>query len=226
MKQLISKKRGLVAVAALMMMVAPGVAYARDGAAEEVRDTRTSEMQTTTDDSSTVKTEQGDDSHQSGKTRAQMAQEKARERAGTAKARLQDAQLKRCEAKQKAITNIMARISDRGQKQLDLFTTIAGRVQTFYTEKGRTLDNYDALVADVEAKREAAQAVVDEIKDADTTFDCSGENPKGVVEGFKTSLKEEIAALKEYKTAVRNLIVGVKSAQSTQTTESTSGGAE
>ncbi len=38
-------------------------------------------------------------------------------------------------------------------------------------------------------------------------------NPKGVISSFKESLKAEITALKEYKTAIKNLIVGVKSVQ-------------
>lgn len=132
-------------------------------------------------------------------------------------AHLAAAQLKSCQNRQKAITNIMARISDRGQKQLTLFGTIATRVETFYTDKGKTLNNYDTLVADVNAKQAAAQTTVGTIKSDSTGFSCDGTDPKGFVSTFKDSLKSEISALQDYRTSVKNLTVGVKSVQGTTT---------
>jgi hypothetical protein len=219
MTQLISKKRSLVLTAALVVMVAPGVVYARNGVAEEA----TSPSSST---GSTAQTEQSDNVREPVKDKVQAIKEEAKGRVVAAKARLQDAQLKRCQAHEKAITNIMTRIADRGQKQLDLFTTIATRAENFYTEKGHTLSSYDSLVADVNAKKETAQTVVNDTKTADITFACDGDNPHGVIDGFKDSLKQEIAALKEYRTAVKNLIVGVKSVQSTEAQPSSSEGAK
>lgn len=141
-------------------------------------------------------------------------------------AHLAAAQLKSCQNRQKAITNIMARISDRGQKQLTLFGTIATRVETFYTNKGKTLSNYDTLVADVNTKQAAAQTTIDTIKTDSTGFSCDGTDPKGFVGTFKDSLKSEISALQDYRTSVKNLIVGVKSVQGTtiSTDNQTNGG--
>lgn len=148
-------------------------------------------------------------------TRAEEAQTNAQERRDAAKTRLEDAQLRACENRQRVIKNIMSRIADRGQKQLGLFTKISERVQKFYTDKGLTLSNYDELVADVNAKKAAAQAALDEIKSTSTEFECDGDDPKGVVEHFREALKTKIEALKAYRTSIRNLIVGVKSVQST-----------
>jgi hypothetical protein len=111
----------------------------------------------------------------------------------------------------------MSRIADRGQKQLTLFTTIATRVETFYTDKGKTLSNYDALVADVNTKQAAAQTALDAVKSASTGFNCDSDDPQGFVSSFKGSLKSEITALQDYRTAVKNLIVGVKSVQGATT---------
>lgn len=132
-----------------------------------------------------------------------------------AKLRLAGAKLNACQNRQKAITNIMTRLANRGQKQADLFTTIATRTESFYISEGKTLANYDALVADVTAKKAAAETMVSTITSDSTTFDCTADNPKGMVTNFRGSLKSEISALKAYKTAVKNLIVGVKSVQST-----------
>ena len=146
-------------------------------------------------------------------TRQESARTNAAERKEVVRTRLADAKLKACTKRQKAITNIMSRIADRGQKQLDLFSTIAERTQAFYADKGKTLANYDELVDDVATKKAATQAVVDTINSTSVTFDCLGEDPKGVISSFKDSLKSEIKALKAYKTSVKNLIVGVKSVQ-------------
>lgn len=132
-------------------------------------------------------------------------------------AHLTTGRLKACQNRQKAITNIMTRIADRGEKQLTLFGTIATRVETFYTDKGKTLSNYDTLVADVNTKQAAAQTTVDTIKSDSTGFSCDSSNPKGFVDSFKASLKSEISALQDYRTSVKNLIVGVKSVQGTTT---------
>lgn len=137
--------------------------------------------------------------------------------------RLAAAKLLACQKRETAIDNILSRLSDRGQKQLDLFTSIATKTEAFYTSKGKTLSNYDALVADVNAKKVAAQTEVSTIKSDSVTFKCDGTDPKGAIASFKDALKAEIAALKDYKTSVRNLIVGVKSVQSTTVTKTTGG---
>lgn len=162
------------------------------------------------------------DAQQSAEERQNTVQQTAKDRKGAAQTKLADAKLKACQNRQKAITNIMTRLADRGQKQTDLFGTIADKTKSFYTTKGNILANYDVLVADVTAKKAAAQSAVSVIVSSSTTFDCSGDNPKGMVNSFKNSLKSEIEALKAYKTSVKNLIVGVKSVQGT--TSSDNGG--
>lgn len=166
----------------------------------------------------------GQDAREKSQVRQETAQANAEERKESSQTKLEDAKLKSCENREKAITNIMSRIADRGQKQLDLFTTIAERTQTFYAEKDKDLANYDELAEDVETKKAAAQEAVDALNSNGVIFDCSTENPKGAASAFKESLKSQIEALKAYKTSVKNLIVGVKSVQGT--TSSSENGAE
>ncbi len=128
-----------------------------------------------------------------------------------------------CENHKDVVTAIMSRIADRGQKQVDLFTTIATRVETFYTKSGKTVANYSALVADMNTKHTAAQTAVNTIKADSTTFSCSATNPQGIVTGFKADLKLEISALQAYRTSVRNLTVAIKSAVEASST-TTAGG--
>jgi hypothetical protein len=147
-------------------------------------------------------------------------QQTSTDRRVAAQTRLQDAKLKSCQNREKAITNIMSRIADRGQKQLTLFSTIAQRTEAFYVKQGKTLSTYDQLVADVAAKQADAQTAVSAVTSQDSTFKCDGTDPKGFVNSFKDSLKSEIKALQSYRTAVKNLIVGVKSVESTTATSS------
>ncbi|HET7640449.1 MAG TPA: hypothetical protein VFK47_17115 [Ktedonobacteraceae bacterium] len=155
----------------------------------------------------------------------ETAQTTAAEKREAAQTRLANAKLKACQNREKAITNIMTRIGDRGQKQVDLFTKIADKTQAFYTNKGKKLSNYDTLVSDVTAKKQAAQTAVDATKASVIEFKCDGSDPKGAAASFKENMKTQNTALKAYKTAVKNLIVGVKSVQgSTASAENNAGG--
>lgn len=157
---------------------------------------------------------------EAAKAKASEAKAEAETQRTEAKSRFEGAKLRACEKRQAAIVNIMKRMSDRGQKQIDLFSSIAERTQAFYEKKGKTLANYDALVANVAAKKEAAQESVAMTASHGTSFDCSGEDPKGDAISFKEHRKLAIVALKEYKAAVKDLIVGVKSVQGTTSSES------
>ena len=195
---------------AFLAIAAPTLAMATPNAHAQTP-TQTTEQQTSTTD----KTAQA----------KQVAEQNATDEKANAKTRLTDAKLKACQNRQTAITNIMSRLSDRGQKQINLFSSIADKTEAFYTKKGNTLSTYDALVADLAAKKALAQTAVDAVTSSSANFKCDGTDPKGVATTFKDKLKVEITALKDYKTAVKNLIVGVKSVQdsSTSSTNSTPG---
>lgn len=136
---------------------------------------------------------------------------------GQVKTRSAEAKLKACRNREAAIDNIFVRISDRGQKQLDLFSDIATRAETFYVSKGKTLSNYNALVADVSSKKDAAVSAVNTVKAKSVTFKCGDTDSKGLAASFKDALRSEITALQAYRTSVNNLIVGIKSVQGTTT---------
>lgn len=132
----------------------------------------------------------------------------------TARTRLQDAKLKACQNREEAINTIMLRMADRGQKHFDLVTSIAERTKEFYVEKGKTLANYDELVANVEAKKAVAESAVANVMARSGGFTCDGDDPRGLVQAFKDVRQIRIDAMGEYRTAVKDLIVGVKSVQS------------
>jgi hypothetical protein len=126
--------------------------------------------------------------------------------------RLAAAKLKVCETRKNKITAIINRSVVRTERQLKLFTTIAKRVQKFYTEKNLTVANYDELVAAVDAAKAKTEADLSTFKNLDG-FDCSSDDPKGELEEFKMAIESMRQSLKDYRTSVRSLIVGVKTAQ-------------
>lgn len=140
--------------------------------------------------------------------------ENRQERVEDRKQRLSDAKQKVCETRKERITRSMKRVSNRGERHLKVFTAITDRVTTFYKNKGKTLANYDALVADVTAKKAVAEAAVSATAAYENNFDCSGDDPKGMLKAFKTTVAAQREAMKKYRTSIKNLIVGVKSVQS------------
>lgn len=152
--------------------------------------------------------------------RREAARAKAEVAREEAKSRLSETKLRVCEKHKTSITGTMARISDRGEKHLNLFSNISERTQEFYIKKGANLSNYEELVADTVEKKELAGTALTMIDDYSSNFDCNGDNPKALVANFKEHHKHAIEALKEYKTSVKNLIVGVKSVQGVSSSES------
>ena len=127
--------------------------------------------------------------------------------------RLEGAKLQSCQSREKVITATMARMQDRAQKQLQVFDKVAERVQAFYESKGYQSIQYGELVANMNQKRIAAQNATQTMAQ-NGGFSCGGDAPKGTLDGFSTQAKAANATLKDYKTAVQDLIVDVKTAAS------------
>jgi hypothetical protein len=124
--------------------------------------------------------------------------------------KLQGDKLTLCKGREHNITNVMGDMSARGQRQLVLFTTISDRVKAFYVSKGYSVDNYDALVASIDAAKTDAQTAIDKVAADKAAFKCDGTDPSGTADLFKADVKAMNEALKAYRTAVKNLISAVK----------------
>lgn len=117
-----------------------------------------------------------------------------------------------CEKRQATIKKSMTRVVDQRQKQIDHIGDIASRVQAFYVKRGHVLTNYDALVSDVVAQKTAAQAALAATQ-SDAKLECDSDGPKAQLQAFRNKRTAAIEAIKAYRQAVKNLIVGVKSVQ-------------
>ncbi len=129
-------------------------------------------------------------------------------------ARLEEKKKKICERVEARINKRSDRLVTRAERMTDRFDKIADKVKDYYTDKlvpkGVTIDNYDALVADIATKGAAVDEVVATAKAAISEFDCDGDSPKGVLSLFRGDMKTVITALKDYRTSVVNLLVAVR----------------
>lgn len=129
----------------------------------------------------------------------------------TDQTRLAAAKLRACQNRENAINNIMSRIDTRAQNQLTLFGTIAARVENFYTSKSRSISNYDQLLAAITLAKSQAETDLSTME-ANSSFSCTANNPRGMVTAFQGYLKTEINDLQNYRTSVKDLIVAVAQA--------------
>lgn len=137
--------------------------------------------------------------------------EALREQHGT---KLADKRLEICEKRHDKINTIVTQSAERATKQLAVFQKIEERVKQFYTDKNLSSDSYDAAVATADEKEATAVAAME--VSSETTFDCvttSGTKPGDVV---KEAMSTRHTALKDYRTAIKNLILVVKKAHGQQ----------
>lgn len=194
-------KLSISALALIISIVAVGA-----GAVRAVEGSTSTENNTTTETKTTVR-----DGFEAAKDR----QQKIAETKERAKAKLDAAKLKVCENREAKIEKTMTNLQKRGENQIAVFDKIYERLKKFYTDKGYNVTNYSSLMADVEAKRSAAQTSIKEIAGMDKDMKCSSDDPKAPAEAFKAKMKELIDQLKQYRTSIKNMIVAIKSAQST-----------
>lgn len=156
-----------------------------------------------------------DERRQAMQERQEATRKDIEERKQEIQTRLTEKKLEACQNRQEKISATMQRMAERSTNQVELFTTIADRTKQFYIDKEYALANYDTLVADVDAKKSNAEIAINALSSAGEMFSCETIDPKAFVQSFKTAHQTARDALKEYRTAVKDLIVGVKSAANT-----------
>lgn len=124
------------------------------------------------------------------------------------------ARVRSCQAREEAVTKRMMSLTRMAKNMIDVFEKISGRVQTFYTNvvlpSGKTLPNYDALIADIAAKK---QTVLDDLSAAEAkvnAFNCESGDPGMILREFRQDMQQVKTDLAAYRKSIRNLIVAVK----------------
>lgn len=125
--------------------------------------------------------------------------------------RLDEARRQVCQTRAHNVGEIMKNAAAKGQRNLTAFKNIYTRVTEFYNLKRLTLANYNALASAAQAKYEVAAAAVKAAKEV-SGFDCNGDDPVGVADQYKGTVKVMHDALNDYRSAVHAMLVAVKTA--------------
>jgi hypothetical protein len=139
--------------------------------------------------------------------------EEVRERA---KNMLEDRKLQACKAREEAIKNrkgSLLRLATESLKRMDVFVE---KIKNFYQEKvvasGKSVSNYNDLLAEVERTRLEAVSSLDKASKLADEFRCNGDNPKEVYKEFRLAMQQTKEKLYEYRKAIKNLLVAVRKA--------------
>lgn len=132
-----------------------------------------------------------------------------------AQAKLQNAKLKACQARENGIKNRSTSLAKLAKNMQDKFDVIAKRVEDYYTgtvvPSGKTVANYDTLVSDIQTQKTAVQTALTKAQSDFSSFSCTSNDPKGAMTQFRDDMQSVKQALKDYRTSIKNLIVAVHS---------------
>lgn len=130
--------------------------------------------------------------------------------------KLEDKRLATCEKRSDKINSVIQKGTEKSAKHLAVFQKIEEKVKKFYADKNRSADGYEAAVANTDAKEAAAIAAIE--ASSELKFDCDSADGAKPGDAVKELMKTRHAALKEYRTAIKDLIHVVKKANGTQQT--------
>jgi len=136
-------------------------------------------------------------------------------------ARLTEAKLKACQARETNISKQIDQLTKMSTNMLSVFDKISTRVKNYYLETavpaGKTISNYSALVADVESNRADVTVALAKAQAPAADFSCEGDDPKGLLNTYRSGMTNVKTALKEYRSSINKLIVAVRTVSPTPT---------
>lgn len=122
--------------------------------------------------------------------------------------RLDASQKRRCQARHKVIDGYTKSSTERARRRMQYFDSVVVRVEEFVSKHSLDVTDYDHIRAEIEGSKTAANDALARSEQA-RTLNCDGEDPKGEVEAFKSSIHSLISALKNYRDDIKVLIKAV-----------------
>ena len=130
------------------------------------------------------------------------------------KNRLTEVKLKVCKKKESVIKKRSTKLVQRAENIQSRFDRIVTRADEFYVEKvvpkAGEIKGYGKLLDRIEETRAAVASSLGLAKSSANNFNCEGINPKEQIKQFRSDMQVVIIALKDYKKAVIDLLVAVK----------------
>lgn len=116
-----------------------------------------------------------------------------------------------CERRKAKLLTTLGRISSRGERQLEFIDKVVTLVKTYYEKNNLEVEGYDALLADIAAKRPSAASAVDDLEKIDTSIDCTAEQPGKKLGVFRGGFQKKHTSMQAYRQSVKKLVLAVKS---------------
>lgn len=160
--------------------------------------------------------------------RAEEAKTSAEERKNEIMAQVEErrAQIEQevCERRQQTLTDVMPRLAQGATSVKQSMDTVYSRVVGFYESGQLTVENYDELVGNVEAAKANAESAIATVDQYQFELDCDNPNVGEQLDGFRLAVEGARDALKEYQSALVDLISAMRAAASLEQ-DGNSGGA-
>lgn len=205
------KSKAILLAAALAIVIPFGVANAKDNEQTSVREVENvqnvveSETNKDTERMSQATQERAEQAKEAAKLKVEQAKEAAQERKIALK---QD----RCEARKEKLSEKLPQLSKGVESVKAALDAKLAKVQSIKESGKLNADNYDDLLAKVITAKGAAEGAISAISTPTATIDCNN-NTLGVqLDTFRTTVNEAKAALKDYRTALVNVISALNAA--------------
>lgn len=154
-----------------------------------------------------------------------IRQEKRQERMELVQAKRSAQVIKVCQTHEKNIQKRLTSLTNLVDNMIIKFDAITTRVKNHYTIKlvpaGKTISNYDALVADINTKKAAVTTALNKANSDVAGFSCTSvSDPKTDLTTYKKDMQTVKSALQDFRKSIRNLIVAVAKANGEKLEES------
>ncbi|CAN5330815.1 hypothetical protein BH09PAT4_BH09PAT4_06750 [soil metagenome] len=215
----------LVSLCALLVLAASPV-LAQDGSSGDTNDdSTTSSEQSTTSEDNSGSTETEDESETESEVHAQAESfrkegerklELRREAKNQTKSKLQ--RVKTCKNIQRAVNNKLKAFSNNADKHLTRLNALFNRLKSYQAANNLSGSNYDALLATATQEQSDASLAVHALTSLGTTVNCSASDPAAMLSSVKTGAADARNALKDYRAALKAIVVALVQASKTETT--------
>ncbi|HKY74389.1 MAG TPA: hypothetical protein VJ246_03710 [Patescibacteria group bacterium] len=128
-------------------------------------------------------------------------------------ARLKDGNIQSCQVRETTIKTRSEHLVQLATTMERAFGSITTRVEDYYVSKvlssGKSVANHDALLADIQSKKDGVQQAILNAQSDILAFSCTADNPKRLIVQFNNDMRVVKSALGLYRTAIRKLIVAI-----------------
>ena len=126
-----------------------------------------------------------------------------------------EGKMRACQARESSIKNRMTHLAQLATTMEVNFDKHAQRVEDYYNNKvvpsGKTVVNYESLVTNIQTQKTAVQTALATAQTDASAFSCTSGTPKEQTTKFREDMQAVKQALKAYRTAIKDLIVAVRS---------------